>query len=425
MVDQDHPWFKMRGYIHLDLPIGVKQAESIATSPKRVKEHSFYPFISYEIKSKKVRKAENSRSLDIKEKSRPVSYASHVDSHIYTYYTYLLNEEYERLIKNNGTEKNIIAFRKLGKSNIDFADDAFNEIIKREFCVAITLDIEGFFDNLDHVILKKAWCRVLNSEKLPEDHYRVFKSLTKFSKVDKKIIYETFGISKNNPKKKHKRICEPRQFRDLIRGKGLIKVNNTQKGIPQGSPISALLSNIYMSEFDETISKLVEKIGGCYLRYCDDILCIVPIARKNEIITTINREIKKLKLNINRDKTKTSEYRIIKGQLSCDKPLQYLGFTFDGNHKLIRSAAFARFSERMKSGVRLAKLTKIKYNRIRISKGLPRQELYKRKIYERYSHLGKRNFIRYGFRCAETMGSNAIRKQLKPLWKRLQDEIQK
>ena len=279
--------------------------------------------------------------------------------------------------------------------------------------------------NLDHILLKKAWCRILDSEKLPDDHYHVFKSLTRFSKVDKESLYETFGISKNNPKKRNKRICEPRQFRDLVRGNGMINVNNTQKGIPQGSPISALLSNIYMSEFDETISNLMQEIGGCYLRYCDDILCIVPLARKNEIIKRINRKIKKLKLNINKDKTKTSEYRVVKGQLSCDKPLQYLGFTFDGHHKLIRSAAFARFSERMKSGIRLAKLTKIKYNRIRINKGLQRQELYKRQIYERYSHLGKRNFIRYGFRCAETMGSNAIRKQLKPLWRRLQDEIQK
>ena len=149
MASQDHPWFKMRGYIHFDLPIGVKQAESIATSPKRVKEHSFYPFIAYEIKSKKVRKGKDGRSLDVKEKSRPVSYASHLDSHIYTYYAYLLNEAYEKFIKNNGTENNILAFRKLGKSNIDFANVAFNEIIKREFCAAIAFDIEGFFDNLD------------------------------------------------------------------------------------------------------------------------------------------------------------------------------------------------------------------------------------------------------------------------------------
>ncbi len=425
MAVQDHPWFKQRGYLHFDLPMGIKQAESIATSPNRVKRHSFYPFISYEIKSKKVRKGEDGQSLTIKKKKRPISYASHVDSHIYTYYTYKLTEYYEKTIKEIGIENNILAFRKLGKSNIDFANEAFDEILRRESCAAISFDIEGFFDNLNHSILKQNWCRVLNDEKLPDDHYNIFYSLTKFSKVDKDSLYKTFGISKNNPKNKNRRICEPNQFREIVRKNGMINVNNTQQGIPQGSPISALLSNIYLISFDEFISKSIKEIGGSYLRYCDDILCIVPLASKEYITKTINEEIEKLKLTINKDKTKTSEFKIINGQLVCDKSLQYLGFTFDGFHKLIRSAALARFSERMKSGVRLAKLTRIKHNRIRIQKGIPRQSVYKRKLYERYSHLGKKNFIRYGFRCAETMGEKAIKKQLKPLWNRLQEEIKK
>ncbi len=425
MPIHEHPWYKTRGYIHFDLPISIKQAESIATSPKRVKKHSFYPFISYEIKSKKVRKGEDGHSLKIKEKSRPVSYASHVDSHIYTYYAYRLNEAYELLIKSIGIDNNVLAFRKLGKSNIDFANDTFNEIIKKKYCTAIAFDIEGFFDNLNHTILKEEWCKVLRCEVLPDDHYNVFKSLTKYSRVDKATLYETFGISRTNPKKKTKRVCESKQFRETIRNNGMIIVNYNKKGIPQGSPISALLSNIYMIRFDQIVNNLMEEINGCYFRYCDDILCIVPHARKNEIRQKISDEIKELKLKINTDKTKISDFRVVHGQLKCDKPLQYLGFTFDGCYKLIRSAAFARFSGRMKAGVRLAKLTKIKYNRIRIRKGLPRQVVYKRKIYERYSHLGKRNFIRYGFRCADTMGSSAIKSQLKPLWRRLQEEIKK
>jgi RNA-directed DNA polymerase len=425
MPKPDHPWYKTRGYIHFDLPISIKQAESIATSPDRVKKHSFYPFISYEIKSKKISRNKENNRLEVKPKSRSVCYASHVDSHIYTYYTYRLNEAYENLIEAVGIQNSVIGFRKLGKSNIDFANAAFDEIIERNYCTAIALDIEGFFDNLDHDILKNAWCRVLGTDSLSDDHYNIFKSLTKFSKVDKKALYERFNISKRNPKSKNKRICEPKQFRDVVRNNSMIKVNHNKKGIPQGSPISVLLSNIYMFWFDEEISKLVNEFNGCYFRYCDDILCIVPHGRKEETKSKIFDKIKYLKLTINNDKTKTSDFRLSLGQLMCDKPLQYLGFTFDGRHKLIRSAALARFSERMKAGVRLAKLTKIKYNTIRIMKGLPIIDLYKRKIYERYSHLGERNFIRYGFRSAETMNSNALRKQLKPLWNRLQAEILK
>src|SRR5690606_33553240 len=108
-----------------------------------------------------------------------------------------------------------------------------------------------------------------------------------------------------------------------------------------------------------------------------------------------------------------------------DKPLQYLGFLYDGEKILIRSAALAKYSERMRRGIRLAKKTKIKRNRIKIFSGQKPTKLYKRKIYERYSHLGGRNFITYAHRAAKFMNSSAIKKQLKPLWGRLQEEIEK
>jgi len=425
MPKQDHPWYKKRNYLHFDLPIKIRNAEVIATSPGKVKRHSFYPFIAYDIVSKKIQKCDLKETLQFKHKLRPVSYAAHVDSHIYTYYAYLLNIAYEKQLTKLNISENVLAFRKLGKSNIEFANDAFNEIIKRKYCVAIAFDVTGFFDNLNHDILKKSWCELLNSKKLPEDHYNVFKSLTKFSKVNKNKLYETFSISKKNPKKEHKRICTPYEFRQVVRNSGMISVNRKHKGIPQGSPISALLSNIYMSTFDKEISSLMSKLNGCYYRYCDDILCIVTETKSEEVEKIVFKKIQNLKLDINIGKTKTSSYEFKNGKILCDKPLQYLGFIFDGNHKLIRSAALARFSERMKSGVKLAKMTKRKFNQIRLNKGVAPKKLYKRKIYEKYSHLGQQNFIRYGFRSAGIMKSKAIKKQLKPLWHRLKKEIEK
>ncbi|TOH44391.1 hypothetical protein CGI79_25115, partial [Vibrio parahaemolyticus] len=55
------------------------------------------------------------------------------------------------------------------------------------------------------------------------------------------------------------------------------------------------------------------------------------------------------------------------------KPLQYLGFLFDGHSIFLRSTALARYSEKMKGGVKLAKKTMEKENRIRKSKGEPEQ----------------------------------------------------
>jgi hypothetical protein len=46
------------------------------------------------------------------------------------------------------------------------------------------------------------------------------------------------------------------------------------KGIPQGSAMSALLSNVYLIDFDEYLQILGQKMGFAYRRYCDDILII-------------------------------------------------------------------------------------------------------------------------------------------------------
>lgn len=67
----------------------------------------------------------------------------------------------------------------------------------------------------------------------------------------------------------------------------------------------------------------------------------------------------------------------------------------------------------------------IKYNTIRHGNGQPERALFKRKLYSRYTHLGKRNFITYGIRAANKMESYSIRRQLKPLFKRFNDEINK
>ncbi len=68
--------------------------------------------------------------------------------------------------------------------------------------------------------------------------------------------------------------------------------NKGQKGIPQGSPISALLSNIYMLEFDVLVKEKIMECKGSYFRYCDDILCIIPNEYEEFILDYITGEIK-------------------------------------------------------------------------------------------------------------------------------------
>ena len=116
-------WYKKRHYLHFDQPIGLNKATKIVTSPESVSRHSFSPFINYQIQSHKIYKKDG--KVEYKSKSRPIAFAAHVDSHIYSYYCQKLTALYEAQLKGTPLDRSILAFRKLGKSNIDFAFDAF------------------------------------------------------------------------------------------------------------------------------------------------------------------------------------------------------------------------------------------------------------------------------------------------------------
>src|SRR6185312_4403266 len=54
-------------------------------------------------------------------------------------------------------------------------------------------------------------------------------------------------------------------------------------GIPQGLAISALLSNVYLIDYDQMMSKKAKDEGFYYRRYCDDILIVCDIGRGQEL----------------------------------------------------------------------------------------------------------------------------------------------
>jgi len=414
-----HPWYRSRGYLHFDRPISFENAKKIVTSPKKIASHSFYPLINYSVESKKIKQDKRTGIIKTKHKKRPIAYSSHVDSHIYAYYSNFLINLYEKELVKRGISDSVLAFRSLGKSNIEFAYDAFVKIKEFGNCGVVALDLSQFFDKLDHKILKQQWSKLLGSEYLPADHFNVFKSVTKFSQVEKTSLYNLLKISSNNPKNGRFRVCPPKEFRNNVRKSCLIKTNKAPFGVPQGSPISALLSNIYMLDFDEKMHHQVNAFGGTYFRYCDDMLFIVPVENRDEIAGIARTEIKSLKVDINTSKTELRTFTSNVKGLKSDKPLQYLGFLFDGQNIYLRSTSLARYSERMRKGVRLAKATMRKRNKIKSVRGENQKSLFKNKIYKKYSHLGTRNFITYGYRAANIMDSKTIKKQLKPLWNKL------
>lgn len=418
-------WYKTRLYFHFDRPVAEKAATAYVTNPDRVCAHSFYPFIRNTAVTVKTTYIPRYKMFQPVPKKRDISYAAHMDSHIYAYYSSILSKAYERKLAEYGLDTSVLAFRSLsGKSNIHHAHTAFEEIKSRDECSVLCFDIEKFFDRLDHGLVKASWETLLDLKSLPLDHYAVYKAITKYSWVDKTTAFNALGVSIHHPTVQNNRLCEPAQFRERIRGNKLIHSNSAKVGIPQGSPISALISNFYMLEFDRAMLSYLSSTESVYYRYCDDIMVICPVQEETETREFVESEIKKLRLDLQHKKTDVRQFsRGSKGELFADRPIQYLGFMFDGVRTFIRPASLTRYYRKMKVKVRLAKKSRDRINVIRTTRGDDGRELFLKAIYKGYTHLGRRNFITYGYRAAKIMNSKTIRQQLRSHWRKIQAEI--
>lgn len=495
-----HEWFRIRRYPHIGYPITIKNKKKVSSYIKNsshISKHSFSPFIHKQIFSRKLRKVYDSfgnvkfdgERRQLKPKIRDIYYASHLDANIYSYYSSLLMKEYEKLLKDKGLDKVVTAYRRIpfnthrNKCNIDFANDVFNYIREnadREL-VAIAVDVTGFFDNLDHQILKKSWCKVLNVSTLPNDHYNVFKSITKFSYIEELHLFNLFQnqiiteaksglINKKHIKSlKYMKsqgaiaFCEKDDIH-RIRAKGIIRQHKYDKnnelkgyGICQGSPISATLANIYMLGFDEVVNKKVLCLNGLYQRYSDDVVIICERKHKSYMIDFLEDSIEKIsKLEIQPSKTQVFQFDYDGGRLVClqefkgsinqnsiNRNFEYLGFSFDGEYTYLKASSLASYYRKMKAGVR-----RRGYFKTRI-RNKSRGEMFKRQLYKQYSYIGSNrskkyqrvsgttnewrqtssynwgNFITYAKLASKTLHKNKIDSQIKNHWKNLNTEINK
>ncbi|RZA01202.1 MAG: hypothetical protein EOP47_11570, partial [Sphingobacteriaceae bacterium] len=188
--------FKLKKYPQLDpyFNFFVDNAliQKIVSDPslKSVATHSFIPFIKILTKTPRYKYQDKKESFSLETKIRPISFASHFDSYIYSFYAYALTEKYQEYIKSKSFSDCVLAYRSDldGKCNIQFAKEAFervnDRIINSGECTAIALDITGYFDNIDHFLLKAKWCKILALPELPIDQYKVFRSLTRYSYIN-------------------------------------------------------------------------------------------------------------------------------------------------------------------------------------------------------------------------------------------------
>ena len=416
--------FIPRNYLHFDSPINREFATQLVSDPEAVARHPFFPFIEHIVTTQKIHKRPGGGVERKKPKERPIAYAAHKDSHIFAHYAAILQSLYEAALRELGLRHVVTAFRSLnGQCNIHFADEVFEFIREYGACAVLASDISDFFNQINHGTLRAAWRKLLAVELLPDDHYAVFKAITKYGIVNRERLYAALQLDPLNPRAdRRRRLCTAKEFRNLVRGTGIVTHNAKGKGIPQGSPISAILANLYMLEFDSKVHAVVSGHKGLYRRYCDDLLVVLPTAEhREEILKMIRDELQQLGLEAHPDKTELIDFTARGELLTSAKPLNYLGFTFDGRHKRVRPASIARYYKKMRLGVGRTKAMRYRANKDAGDHGWT--PLRRRKLHLLYSYLGRHNFTSYVFKAARIMNDAGMKKQIKAHWRKLQEMI--
>lgn len=330
----------------------------------------------------------------------------------------MLNELYNKRVERDGISDVAVAYRTdLHVSNIELAKRAIDFIRGHSPCYVMIGDFTHFFDELDHKYLKKQWCSLLNVPVLPEDHYKIYRSITKFRKVELTDLLAIHNLKDTKADRKKlnslSKVLTTEQFKA---NKALITTNKEGKGIPQGSPISALLANVYMLDVDKHVHDQVVALNGLYMRYSDDFIIVLPdLPEKTaeDILRGISDQINQTDgLTLEPSKTQYFYYdgavvtncgEKIHSEANCkNKAINFLGFTFDGEKVSIRSKTTSKYYYRM-----YRKCAAISRNGGVSPKGnkISCKNLYS-KYSERGAHSKKGNYLSYVGRSEKVFGTH-------------------
>lgn len=161
------------------------------------------------------------------------------------------------------------------------AMESVKEYAEKGYRYVVEVDLSKYFDTLNHDLLLNILRRRIKDKKLIE----LIKKFLKSGVMDNGVIVKT------------------------------------EEGSPQGGPLSPLLANIYLNEFDQEMSRR----GVNIVRYADDIIVEAKSKRAAERLLESSRKYleDKLKLKLNMEKSKVvSVY---------SQKFKFLGFTLGKN----------------------------------------------------------------------------------------------
>jgi group II intron reverse transcriptase/maturase len=116
--------------------------------------------------------------------------------------------------------------------------------------------------------------------------------------------------------------CSVEETDDRGRKTRTTEAKDSGRGIPQGSPISPLLANLYMRRFVLGWKKLglEESLGSRIVTYADDLVILCRKGKAEEALTRMRELMGRLKLTVNEEKTRIC--KVPKGEFD------FLGYTF-------------------------------------------------------------------------------------------------
>lgn len=424
-------WLKPRRYRHFDSPVNETWASKV-TNPTFVSRHIFLPLIHYTKAETRYKKCPTTGERTITTKQRPIKYASHRDACILAFYAHRINLNLDAIYKTAGINENVIAYRSLGQANYNFAAEALVFAQQNTPVMILAFDITGFFDHLDHRLLKKRLKAVLKVTELTDDWHKVFRAITRFHFVDLAELKAHPVFGPRIKERTHHRIAAVED----LKAAGITFHANPElakghlRGIPQGTPISAAASNLYMLDFDVSARAYCDKLDAFYRRYSDDILIICKPTDTSAIEAEVLRLLANERLETSPHKTEKTLYSIGVTVTRPTKAAQYLGFTFREAGPAIRESSLSRQWRKLRRAMKRACKSAEWRQRAGKSSTVYRKKLYKRfayiTVHDGTSSRALRNFSSYGRRSAEAFGSDEkISEQVRRFERAAQREIAK
>jgi group II intron reverse transcriptase/maturase len=118
---------------------------------------------------------------------------------------------------------------------------------------------------------------------------------------------------------------------------------DNRRGIPQGSPISPLLANLYMRRFvlGWKMLGLEQSLGSRIVTYADDLVILCRKGRADEALQQLRKIMSKLKLTVNEEKTRIC--RVPEGEFN------FLGYSFGRMYSAKTGKAYLGYRPSKKS----------------------------------------------------------------------------